>query len=74
MFLRDYVDRIFTESSKVPKKRTRIYDNDSFYDKEQSKPFQAPKWTVSGYNGSLKTAVQKACAERSSEALTSVSH
>ncbi|CAG8635548.1 13092_t:CDS:2, partial [Funneliformis mosseae] len=34
IFLCDYVDHIFTESSKVLKKWTQIYDNDSFYDKE----------------------------------------
>ncbi|CAB4491859.1 unnamed protein product [Rhizophagus irregularis] len=68
-FLRDYIDRIFSESSKVPKKRTRIHDSVNFYDKERTKPFQAPNWTISGYTGSLKTAVQKACIERSSNTL-----
>ncbi|PKY34831.1 hypothetical protein RhiirB3_454935, partial [Rhizophagus irregularis] len=41
----------------------------NFYDKERTKPFQAPNWTISGYTGSLKTAVQKACIERSSNTL-----
>jgi len=57
MFLREYIDRIFAELSKVPKKRDRIHDTVT-YDKEQSSPFQAPKWTLSGYNGSLKVAAQ----------------
>ncbi|PKC56144.1 hypothetical protein RhiirA1_474429 [Rhizophagus irregularis] len=56
-------------SSKVLKKRTRIHDSVNFYDKERTKPFQAPNWTISGYTGSLKTAVQKACIERSSNTL-----
>ncbi|CAB5394973.1 unnamed protein product [Rhizophagus irregularis] len=68
-FLRDYIDHIFSESSKVPKKRTRIHDSVNFYDKERTKPFQAPNWTISGYTGSLKMAVQKACIERSSNTL-----
>ncbi|PKY57595.1 hypothetical protein RhiirA4_429099 [Rhizophagus irregularis] len=68
-FLRDYIDRIFSELSKVPKKRTRIHDSVNFYDKERTKPFQAPNWTISGYTGSLKMAVQKACIERSSNTL-----
>ncbi|GBC51627.2 hypothetical protein GLOIN_2v1773218 [Rhizophagus irregularis DAOM 181602=DAOM 197198] len=36
---------------------------------ERTKPFQASNWTISGYTGSLKTAVQKACMERSSNTL-----
>jgi hypothetical protein len=67
MFLRDYIDRIFIESSKIPKKRSRIYDPANFYEKEQSSPFQAPKWTVRGYKGSLKAAVEDACSKRSSK-------
>lgn len=66
MFLREYIDRLFAESSKVPKKRDRIRDTVP-YDKEQLSPFQAPKWTLSGYNGSLKVAVESACTKRSSK-------
>jgi len=66
LFLRDYVDRVFTETSKVPKKRLRIHDNVNYYDKEPSNPFQAPRWTISGYSGTLKAAVQEACMEHSS--------
>ncbi|CAB5383755.1 unnamed protein product [Rhizophagus irregularis] len=68
-FLRDYIDRIFSESSKVSKKRTQIHDSVNFYDKEWTKPFQAPNWTISGYTGSLKMAVQKACMKRFSNTL-----
>jgi hypothetical protein len=62
-FLREFIDRIFSESAKVPKKRTRI-SSDEFYDKERAAPFQAPKWTVSGYKGSLKNAILDAVKER----------
>ncbi|RGB32160.1 hypothetical protein C1646_790926 [Rhizophagus diaphanus] len=68
-FLRDYIDRIFSKSSKVLKKRTQIHNSINFYDKERTKLFQAPNWTISGYTSSLKTAVQKACMERSSNTL-----
>src|SRR5579859_2123249 len=67
MFLRDYVDRIFNESSKIPKKWSRIYNPANFYEKEQSSPFQAPKWTVRRYKDSLKVTVEDACSKRSSK-------
>ncbi|CAG8537418.1 9202_t:CDS:2 [Racocetra fulgida] len=49
-------------------KRARTYDTD-YYEKEQSKPFQAPDWTINGYRGSLRTAIQNACCEQSSTML-----
>jgi len=58
--LRDYIDRIFAESSKVAKKRERIQVPDDFYNKEMDAPVQAPKWTLGGYRGSLKAAIQEA--------------
>src|SRR5579864_7582131 len=67
MFLRDYIDRIFNKSSKISKKWSYIYDLANFYEKEQSLPFQALKWTVRGYKGSLKAAVEDACSKRSSK-------
>ena len=66
MFLRDYIDKIFAESSKVQKKRPRVYGPTYIYDKEPSAPLRAPKWTVRGYNGSLKSVVESACKKRSS--------
>ncbi|CAG8460275.1 16487_t:CDS:2 [Racocetra fulgida] len=47
-------------------KRARTYDTD-YYEKEQSKPFQAPDWTINGYRGSLRTAIQNACCEQPSQ-------
>lgn len=66
LFLRGFIDRLFTETSKVPKKRTRVYDDNS-YDKEQTAPFCAPKWTVGNYHGPLKDVVEKACRKRLSD-------
>ena len=33
---------------------------DDFYNKEMNAPVQAPKWTLGGYRGSLKAAIQEA--------------
>ena len=33
---------------------------DDFYNKEMDAPVQAPKWTLGGYRGSLKAAIQEA--------------
>src|SRR6202008_1825456 len=62
MFLRDYIDRIFTESAKVLKKRNRLQAN-TFYEKERTAPFQTPNWTIRGHNGSLKNAIKNACSK-----------
>ena len=66
--MRNYIDRIFSESSKVPKKRKRIQAN-AYYEnkKEEKAPFKAPKWTVRGYQGTLKKLIEDACKERYSE-------
>ncbi|GBC24311.2 hypothetical protein GLOIN_2v1773638 [Rhizophagus irregularis DAOM 181602=DAOM 197198] len=63
LFLRNYIDRLFAETSKVPKKWTRVYSSD-FYEKETSAPFCAPKWTIRNYQGSLKDIVGRACKNR----------
>ncbi|CAB4445407.1 unnamed protein product [Rhizophagus irregularis] len=63
LFLRNYIDRLFAETSKVPKKRTRVYSSD-FYEKETSAPFCAPKWTIGNYQSSLKDIVGRACKNR----------
>ncbi|RGB27200.1 hypothetical protein C1646_769412 [Rhizophagus diaphanus] len=49
MFLRNYIDQKISEKSKVPKKRKYVYDNENFYDKEEEKPCNAPKWTCTKY-------------------------
>ena len=72
MFLHDYVDRIFAESSKIPKKRPRIVDPNDFYS-ENDPPFKAPNWTIGTYNGHLKFTVQSACNENESSTTPSQS-
>ena len=34
---------------------------DDFYNKKMDVPIQTPKWTLGGYKGSLKAAIQEAC-------------
>ena len=68
MFLREYIDRIFNESTKVPKKRARLVIPNNFHSEVEA-PFQAPNWTIGDYNGHLKTEVQRACDRRSSTTL-----
>lgn len=69
--MRDYIDHIFSETSKVSKKRERI-QADSYYEKEKLAPFKAPKWTVDGYHGTLKNLVEAACRERFSKSDTEI--
>lgn len=64
LFLRNYIDRMISERSKVPKKRKFVYDNENFYDKEEVKPCNAPKWTCTKYKGQLKTHVNNACGRQ----------
>jgi len=45
----------------VAKKRERKQVPGDFYSKETDAPLQAPKWTLGGYKGSLKAAIQEAC-------------
>ena len=45
----------------MAKKRERKQVPGDFYNKETDAPLQAPKWTLGGYKGSLKAAIQEAC-------------
>ena len=44
----------------MAKKWERIQVPDDFYNKEMDAPVQASKWTLGGYRGSLKAAIQEA--------------
>ena len=63
MFLRNYIDRLNAEKSKVPKKRNRIFDHDHYKENERSAPLLAPKWTRAGYDGLLEYVTMEACRE-----------
>ena len=64
--MREYVDKLFDETSKVQKKRKRTYSNKIVSGKV---PSNAPRWTLAGYNGPIKEAVEKACRQRSATSL-----
>jgi hypothetical protein len=64
MFLRDYLDAIFYQQNPNRRKRTRVYDNLS-YANEVEAPLNAPRWTRSGYNGSMRAEIKKAISKNS---------
>ena len=57
--LRDYVDNEDSKSYKSRRTRKRVYDDTQFAADENEAPVNAPKWTRSGYTGSLKSLVEK---------------
>jgi len=63
MFLRDYLDAIFYQQKPDRRKRTRVYDTSNFATGETKAPLNAPRWTKSGYNGSMKTVIKRAVSK-----------
>lgn len=58
-FLRYYLDAMFYQQKPDRRKRTRVYDEFQFAP-EETAPLNAPQWTKSGYNGSMKAVIKKA--------------
>ena len=54
-FLRDYLDKA---KERGHNKRSREY-SDQFFNEEAS--LNSPEWTIKGYDGELKRAVNDAC-------------
>jgi len=65
MFLRDYLDAIFYQQKPDRRKRTRVYDTSNFATGETKAPLNAPRWTKSGYNGSMKAVIKRAASKYS---------
>jgi len=63
MFLRDYLDVIFYQQKPDRRKRTRVYDTTNFATDETKAPLNAPRWTKSGYNGSMKAVIKRAVSK-----------
>lgn len=63
MFLRDYLDAIFYQQKPDRRKRTRVYDTSNFATGETKAPLNAPRWTKSGYNGSMKAVIKRAVSK-----------
>jgi len=56
--LRDYVDESSFQA-KARRTRKRVFDRTRSAEGEDKAPINAPKWTRVGYNGSLKTSIEK---------------
>lgn len=67
-FLRGYLDEVTNQKTKGRnlKKRVRTY-SDSQLAEEVNPPLNAPKWTISGYNGPLKRLVASVHSEDEEE-------
>jgi hypothetical protein len=63
MFLRDYLDAIFYQQKPDRRKRTRVYDTSNFATGETKAPLNVPRWTKSGYNGSMKAVIKRAVSK-----------
>ena len=63
MFLRDYLDVIFYQQKPDRRKRTRVYDTSNFATDETKAPLNAPRWTKSGYNGSMRAVIKRAASK-----------
>ena len=63
MFLRDYLDAIFYQQKPDRRKHTRVYDTSNFATGETKAPLNAPRWTKSGYNGSMKAVIKRAVSK-----------
>ena len=63
IFLRDYLDTIFYQQRPDKRKRIRAHDDNHFATGETDAPLNAPRWTKSGYNGSMKAIIKKATSK-----------
>ena len=57
MFLRDYVDGLFYRLKSDKRKRKSFHDDSHFATSETTAPQNAPRWTKSGYNGSMRKLI-----------------
>ena len=61
LFLRKYLDEVTNQKSKGRKQRFWTYSCSQFTE-EVNPPLNAPKWTMSGYNGPLKKLMSSVCS------------
>ena len=54
-FLRNIIDE---DTKNTRKKRKRVHIDNEFAPNEDSAPVNAPNWTKSGYNGTLKKSIE----------------
>ena len=53
------MDANFNHASKVRRTRKREFNYEEFAPDEEKAPVNAPGWTRSGYNGSLRSYIEK---------------
>ncbi|PKY52871.1 hypothetical protein RhiirA4_497694 [Rhizophagus irregularis] len=57
MFLRDYLDVLFYQQTVDKRRRKRVFDNSQYAPGEETAPLNAPRWTRSGYKGSMLSII-----------------
>ncbi|UZO23313.1 uncharacterized protein OCT59_015656 [Rhizophagus irregularis] len=57
MFLRDYLDVLFYQQTVDKRRRKRVFDNSQYALGEETAPLNAPRWTRSGYKGSMLSII-----------------
>ena len=55
-FLRNYIDNL---TSSTRRTRKRVQDDSQFVASEKKAPVNAPKWTLTGYNGTLSSYIEE---------------
>jgi hypothetical protein len=60
MFFRNYVDVLFYQQTVDKRRRKRVIDDSQYAPGEETAPLNAPRWTKSGYAGSMVQTVAKA--------------
>ncbi|CAB5190922.1 unnamed protein product [Rhizophagus irregularis] len=59
MFLRDYLDVLFYQQTVDKRRRKRVFDNSQYAPGEETAPLNAPRWTRSGYKGSMLSIITR---------------
>jgi hypothetical protein len=60
IFLRNYLDVLFYQQTIDKRRRKRVFDDSQYAPGEETAPLNAPRWTKSGYNGSMLEIITKA--------------
>jgi hypothetical protein len=55
--LRDYVDALYYRMKADRRKRKRVFDESQYAPGEETAPLNAPRWTKSGYNGTMRKCI-----------------
>ena len=60
MFLRDYVDKLYYRYKPDKRRRKRVHDDTEYASNETAAPLNTPRWTKSGYNGTMLNLITEA--------------